>query len=145
MLDQKDLVILSQLKKNAKFSSRSLAKVSGLPISTVHRRIRKLEKEGIIKGYTVLVDYAKLGKPVEVLFFINLEEVIPGKGHIPMSNVRGEIKKLDDVVEISSVEGGNFDLIGKARIDNLSNVTQLMEKLRSIEGIDEVSCVIVAE
>lgn len=145
MVDQKDLVILDQLKKNAKFSSRSLAKISGLPISTVHRRIKKLEKEGIIKGYTVLVNYEKLGKPVEVLFFINLEEVIPGKGHIPMLNVKKEIKKIDDVVEIFTVEGGNFDLIGRARIGNLNNVTQLMERFRNIEGIDEVSCAIVTE
>jgi len=84
-----------------------------------------------------------VGKPVEILAFVNLEEVIPGKGHIPMENVKEKIKNLENIVEILLVEGGNFDLTVRARLANIREVSSFLEKIRQIEGIEEVSSAIV--
>ena len=64
MLDNKDLAIIEVLKHNSNFSTQQISKKTGIPISTVHNRIRKLEKSGIIKEYTILLDNKKIGKPI---------------------------------------------------------------------------------
>jgi DNA-binding Lrp family transcriptional regulator len=58
-MDEKDELILQALEKNAKLSSRAIAEKIGLPISTVHRRIRKLELDKVIKGYRATIEYEK--------------------------------------------------------------------------------------
>jgi DNA-binding Lrp family transcriptional regulator len=144
-IDQKDLILLNELKKNAKCSSRSLAKRVNLPISTVHRRIKKLESLGIIKGYTIKIDEEKIGKPTTILALINLEEVIPARGHVAMERVKEEMRKLGEIEEILTVQGWNFDIIAKARLTSTKESVRFLEKLRNIEGIEEVSSIVVSE
>jgi len=50
-LDKKNEAIIRILSRKAGLSSRTLSKMLKMPISTVHRRIKKLEREGIIQGY----------------------------------------------------------------------------------------------
>ena len=72
MLDNKDLKILEVLKVNSRLSTQKIAKKTLIPITTVHNRMKKLEKEGIIKGYTVILDYKKLGKPILSFILISV-------------------------------------------------------------------------
>ena len=51
MLDEKDTQILNLLKDNAKLTSSQISKLTRIPITTIHNRIKKLEKEKIIKNY----------------------------------------------------------------------------------------------
>ncbi|MBW2963913.1 Lrp/AsnC family transcriptional regulator, partial [Candidatus Woesearchaeota archaeon] len=64
MLDKKDLRILDELKADAKLTTGQIAKKLNIPVTTVHNRIKKLEKLGVVEGYTAKVDYKKLGKPI---------------------------------------------------------------------------------
>lgn len=82
-MDEKDEAIIRVLKRKAGLSSRSLARMVGLPISTVHRRVKKLEREGVIVGYKALINYEKTTTQIGALLLVNLAEVIPGRGHIP--------------------------------------------------------------
>ena len=63
-MDEKDILILQVLEKNAKLSSRTVAARVRLPISTVHRRIRRLEQDGVIKGCKAIIDYEKTDRPI---------------------------------------------------------------------------------
>ncbi|MEM5793914.1 MAG: Lrp/AsnC family transcriptional regulator [Candidatus Aenigmatarchaeota archaeon] len=142
MIDERDLFILNELRKNARLSSRALAKKVGLPISTVHRRIKRMEKEGIIKGYYAAIDFEKIGKPIEALILINLAE---GREYIPLEQIKKELKGIGEIMEILVLQGGNIDLITKVRLPNLKNLSSFLENIRKLEGIEEVSCSIVAE
>ena len=75
-----------------------------IPISTVHRRIKRLEDDGVIRGYKALIDYEKTGRPISALLLIDLAEVIPGKGHIPKKNIIDTLKKIVEVEEIVEVQ-----------------------------------------
>ena len=63
-VDEKDLRILEMLKQNCRLSEQKIARKTGIPMTTVHNRVKKMREEGIIEGYSVRLDYAKLGKPL---------------------------------------------------------------------------------
>ncbi len=61
-IDEKDKKILELLLAHADYSTRKIAKETALPITTVHHRIRRLKREGVIKRFTVEVDHHQLDK-----------------------------------------------------------------------------------
>ncbi|GAI65454.1 unnamed protein product, partial [marine sediment metagenome] len=102
--------ILQALEMNAKLSSRVIAEMVGLPISTVHRRIMKLEQDGIIKSYRAIIDYEKTKRPIGAYLFINIAETVPLNVHIPKEKIVDKILKYKEVQELADVQGANFDL-----------------------------------
>src|SRR3990172_1372970 len=89
-LNETDLKILQILLEDARFSSRQVAKRVGVSVGTVLSRIKKMEEEGIIKGYSVIMDHEKLGYQLTVVM-----EVSVSKGRlIEMEN---EIAKISNV------------------------------------------------
>ena len=144
-MDNKDELILRFLEKNAKLSSRAIAENIGLPISTVHRRIRKLEKQKIIKGYRAIIEYEKTKRPIGAYVFINLSEVYPDNDHVPKSKIIEVLRRNKEVQELADVQGANFDLILKCRFTTLKALSNFIEKLRQQEGIEEIYSSIITD
>lgn len=144
-MNDKDELIFRVLERNAKLSSRIIAEKVGLPISTVHRRIRKLEQDGVIKGYRAIIEYEKTKRPISAYLFVNVAETTPNKGHIPKAKIIGEIKQHSEVHELADVQGAKFDLVAKARFRNLKELSAFIEKWRAIEGIEELFSAIITE
>ncbi len=142
-MEEKDEYIIEILERNSDLSSRSLSKITGLPISTVHRRIKKLDMEGVIIGYKALIDYERTNRPISAFLLINLEEVIPGKGHIKRKDMLNSICEFTEIEEIVEVQAYYFDLIIKVRLRSLKALSAFMEEMRSIEGIEEISSAII--
>jgi len=65
-----ELKLISELMKNSRRSDRELAKAIGVSQPTVSRTIRKLEKKGYIKEYTMIPDFSKLGFAVLAITFV---------------------------------------------------------------------------
>ncbi|MEB3772596.1 MAG: AsnC family transcriptional regulator, partial [Desulfurococcales archaeon] len=61
MIDEKDKVIVDMLRENARVSYSEIARKLGISEVAVMKRVKKLEASGVIKKYTVIVDYKKLG------------------------------------------------------------------------------------
>jgi DNA-binding Lrp family transcriptional regulator len=144
-MDEKDELVLQALERNAKLSSRAIAEKVGLPISTVHRRMKKLEKDGIIKGFKAIIEYEKTKRPISAYIFINIAETIPDKGHIPKAGIVGKLLKYPEIQELADVQGSNFDLVTKARFATLKELSSFVEELRAIEGIEELFSAIITE
>ena len=66
-LDKTDVEIIRVLEKNSRLSLRKIAKKVGVSVATVMHRINRLEKDGIVKRYTTLVDYDKLGYELQAI------------------------------------------------------------------------------
>jgi DNA-binding Lrp family transcriptional regulator len=144
-MDKKDEAIIRILSRKAGLSSRTLSEMLKLPISTVHRRIKKLEREGVIQGYKAVVNFEKTSRPIGTLLMVNLAEVIPGKGHIPKKEIMKSLTRFNEVEEIVEVQAADFDLMVKARFENLKEQAKFVEDLRSIDGIEEISSAIIIE
>jgi len=69
MIDNKDKIILAELKKNARKSTKKIASNVKIPRVTVHDRIQKMVDKGIIKSFTVTLDYKKIDLPTTVFIF----------------------------------------------------------------------------
>ena len=144
-MDRKNKAIIQILSRKAGLSSRALSKMLKIPISTVHRRIKKLEREGIIEGYKAIVKFEKTAWPIGALLMVNLAEVIPGKGHIPKKDILRSLSRFNEIEEIIEVQAAYFDLILKARFESLKNQSNFVEELRCIEGIEEILSAIIIE
>jgi DNA-binding Lrp family transcriptional regulator len=83
-----ELKLISELMKNSRRSDRELAKAIGTSQPTVSRLIKKLQKEGCLKEYTVIPDFRKLGYSILAITFLKL------KGNIDPN----EMDKIRDVV-----------------------------------------------
>ena len=144
-MDKKNEAILKILSRKAGLPSRTLSKMLKIPASTVHRRIKKLEHDGIIQGYKAIINFEKTSHPIGALLMINLAEVIPGKGHIPKKDIVRSLTKFNEIEEIIEVQAADFDLIIKARFENLKAQSDFVEELRCIDGIEETSSAIIIE
>jgi len=147
MIDERDRIIINTLRKNAKVSIRELAKKTNLPQSTIHRRLKILEKEGVIKGYRLILNWEKIGRPIGILVFI---DVIPEKRplrkpYIPLKKIEEELEKFKEVEEILLTEGER-DIMVKARLKNLKEVRKFLDRIRNIPNVNEIeSCIIIEE
>ena len=142
-MDEKDEAILKILGRRAGFSSRALSNMLDIPISTVHRRIKRLERDGVITGYKALIDYEKTIWPIGTLLLIDLTESMHGKAPIPKEVILNSLRRFPEVEEIIEVQAATFDLVVKVRFQSLKKLSDFIEELRSVEGIEETSTAIV--
>ncbi len=97
-LDQTDVKILKSLLTDARFSNRQIARIVGISVGTVIARIQKMEQEGIIKGYSTILDHEKLGYELTTI-----TEITVSKGKL--LEVEKEIAKMPNVCAVYDVTG----------------------------------------
>jgi DNA-binding Lrp family transcriptional regulator len=97
-LNETDVKILKCLLDDARFSSRQIAKNVGVSVGTVLSRIKKMEDEGLIKGYAVILDHEKLGYELTVV-----TEITVSKGRLV--EMENEIAKNPNVCGVYDVTG----------------------------------------
>lgn len=71
-MKETELRLISELMKNSRRSDRELARASGVSQPTVSRTIQRLEKDGIVKEYTMIPDFIKLGYEIMALTFVTI-------------------------------------------------------------------------
>ncbi|MEE4245567.1 MAG: leucine-responsive transcriptional regulator Lrp [Kangiellaceae bacterium] len=140
-LDRIDKAILKQLQQDGRVSNVELAKRVGLSATPCLERVKRLEKDGFIKGYQAVVDAQKLNYGLLVFVEITLEKTSP--------DVFKEFKKavatLHEVQECHLVSG-DFDYLLKARVaDMVAYRTLLGETLLTLPGVSESRTYVVME
>ena len=143
IMDEIDEKILNLLVENSKQTTSRISKKTAIPITTVHNRIKKLEKEGIIKSYTLNIDHNKIGKPLTAYILITVNYELKDGTKVKQENIAKNIKKLNEVEEVHIVTGGT-DIIIKTRFSDIKQMnTFIIDKLRSIQGIDKTQTMMV--
>jgi len=127
-LDKTDERILKNLMVDARLSARQLALKLGISTVTVLSRIKKLEKEKIIKGYTALIDHEKLGYNLTAII-----EIIAKKDKIIDMEV--EISKMENVCGVYDITG-NTDTLVIAKFKSRNELSEFVKGLASIPNID---------
>ena len=118
--------------KNSRRSDRELAKVLGVSQPTVSRLVKKLEKEGVIKEYTMIPDFAKLGFGIASIVFAKLKEPIPEE---KLKDIREQVRQtlwkdpMSNIVAMSGM-GFNADRVVVAFHEDYSAYTEHLDKIR---------------
>ncbi|MEM0231062.1 MAG: Lrp/AsnC family transcriptional regulator [Candidatus Woesearchaeota archaeon] len=137
-IDEKDFKILAVLEREARAGLREIARKTRMPITTVHHRIKNLEEAGIIKGYSAVLDYEKLGFGVLAYVLVNIGSARESGHLIDQEKIAEKIRALENVSEVSIITGEK-DMIIKVRTKNISQLNNfILKKLRSIEGVEKV-------
>ena len=112
IIDEKDRKILEILKENSNLSSHKISKKTRIPVTTVNNRIKKLQKEGVIKKYTIQVDEKKMGITLMAYVFVQVSLRDLKQNQLMVSDLVKEIRK-SPIVESAENVAGDIDLIVK--------------------------------
>lgn len=143
-LDDKDHVILEELQRNAKATTGRIAKRTGIPTTTVHNRIKRFEREGVIVKYEPVLDYERLGKPIHALIFITAASHLDGKA-VDQRRIGRQALTINGILGARIITG-TFDLILDVRVPDVRTLNEiLITKLRAIEGVEKTQTTLVLE
>lgn len=145
MLDEIDKKILGHLQQDSRATVREIAKQAAVPITTVHSRLKRLQRNGIIKRFTIELNHEKLGKGIAAFVFAEIShERLVDKEH-GINILKKKLLTFDEVEHIYAVTG-DIDLILKVRVAGIRQLDEfLIRKLRNITGIGRTSTVVVLE
>ena len=126
-MDATDQQLLSLLRKDARASIATLAQKLGVSRGTVTNRITRLEDTGIIVGYTVRL--RPDAEPNEIRAWMSIA-VEGNETRAVIANLLGEpgVASLHDT-------NGRWDLLAELRAANLSELSQVLERIRLVRGI----------
>lgn len=141
-IDEKDKAIIELLTQNAELTTSQISKKTRIPITTVHNRIKRMKKRGIIKNFTVNLDYEKLGKPLTSYILLTVAYT---SSKVTQQAIGKKIRTIEGVESVSIVTG-TTDMLLKVRIASMKDLSTLITKgLRQIEGVDKTQTLVVME
>ena len=134
-LDEINRTILEELQKDARVSFRKIAKKAGVSEAAIFLRVRKLQEEGIITGFTTIVSPEKVGKSLTAFVLIRGE---PQK----LPAILDSLSKIEGVCELHDVTG-NYYAIAKIRTGTREELTKILDAIGTIQGIISTETAIV--
>jgi Lrp/AsnC family leucine-responsive transcriptional regulator len=120
-MDQIDLTILAGMHRDARSMLTSIAREVGLTPPAVQSRIKRLERDGVVKAFTVLLDHTKLGYEISVLINVTLSGYKPETVRAFQKAVLGE----EAIVECHVLTGG-ADFVLRAMARDVAGLNQLL-------------------
>lgn len=127
-LDELDLKILSELLRDGRASLRKIAERVGASVSTVAARVEALERRGVIKGYTAIVEPASLGYEITAIIHVRIRS---GK----LLEVQRLVARHPNVFGVYDVTG-EADSIILARFRDRRELSRFIKELLSHEYVE---------
>ncbi|ASY66334.1 Leucine-responsive regulatory protein (plasmid) [Sinorhizobium sojae CCBAU 05684] len=132
-LDRIDIKILHVLQQYGRMTNVELSEVVNLSPSPCLMRVKKLQSEGYIEGYSAQINVAKLGQTLTVFTEVTL------KNHRQTDFARflAAVEKIDQLIECHVVSGG-YDYLLKFVTTGIGEYQEIMERLVELDvGIDK--------
>jgi DNA-binding Lrp family transcriptional regulator len=134
-LDATDHMLLNLLRENARTSTAELARNLGLSRTTVQSRIERLERGGVVAGYTVkLADEVEAGL-VRTFVLITLA---PRQTKV----IEAALRRLPEVRTLHSVSGP-FDLLAIVAAASIGELDAVIDRIGLLEGVERTTSAIV--
>ena len=134
-IDDIDRKILSELLRDCRRSYRAIARRAGVSVGTVLSRVRRMEKNGVVRGYTALLDQEKLGYQLTVL-----AEITVSKGKLV--EMEEAISKLPNTCAVYDVTGLT-DALVIAKFRNRDELSKFTKNLLSMPFVDRTNTHVV--
>jgi Lrp/AsnC family leucine-responsive transcriptional regulator len=137
-LDIIDHQILDLLSRNARRTMADIAERVSLSPSAVTRRIDRLERDGVISGYTVVVDHAKAGRPLQAFTEVRFS------GTADLDEIRAAASTLPEVQAVFAT-AGDPDALVWLRVPDVERLGHVIEQLRRSGRVTGTKTLIVVD
>jgi DNA-binding Lrp family transcriptional regulator len=122
-----DFQILSLLQQDSRLSFNKIASRLGISVGTAFNHIKNLEKQGVLKGYTIVLDSTKIGYGLTALILIQAEG-----GHI--SDVESAISKEPNVIAVYDITG-DYDAAIITKFKDRNSLNTFIKTLTTIPHV----------
>jgi DNA-binding Lrp family transcriptional regulator len=128
-MDATDRKIVSLLRENARRSFKDIGKHVHLSAPAIKRRVDRLERDGVIRGYTAIVDPASFGWHTEAFVDLYCD------GRMPGDAIKQAVEDEPGVMSAHTVAGEASALL-HVMAEDTRDLELALERIRSVEGID---------
>lgn len=138
-IDKLDLQIISILVEDAKVPYTEIGKRLFVSGATIHVRLKKLEKLGVIKKQQLMVDYQKLGYDITAFLGIFLDK---------SSMYESVCERLSEIPELTGLHytTGNYSMFAKIVCKDTNHLREVLtHKIQAIDGIQRTETLISLE
>ena len=137
-LDQTDHKIIELLSQNARRTMADIGEKVSLSASAVTRRIERLERSGVIAGYTVVVDHRKAGRPIQAFTEVRFA------GTADLKEIKETAIQLPEVQAVFTT-AGDPDALVWLQVPDVRHLGQVIEQLRHSGRVTGTKALIVLD
>jgi len=134
-MDQLDQSLIDLLRENARAPAARLARALGVSRTTLQSRLERLERSGVIAGYTVRLSEAHERGQIHAYVLMTVS-------HKQSAAVSAAVRMMSAVRLLQSVSGP-FDLIARAVAPNVAEMDGLIDALGALPGVERTTSSIV--
>ena len=136
-MEDTDREILRQLTRDGRISFTDLAKATGLSVSAIHTRVRRLEQRGVIKGYAATVASEEVGLPLTA--FVSVQPIDPSAP----DDTPDRLAHLEAIEACHSVAGDESYIL-KVRVASPSDLETLLQEIRAAANVSTRTTVVLS-
>ena len=136
-MEEIDRQIIALLARDGRMSFTDLAKETGLSVSAVHQRVRRLQKRGVIKGFAAQLDAEQIGLPLTA--FVSIKPIDPAAP----DDAPERLAHLDAIEACHSV-AGEENYILKVRVATPNDLEDLLQRIRAAANVSTRTTVVLS-
>jgi Lrp/AsnC family transcriptional regulator, leucine-responsive regulatory protein len=132
-----DRAIVRLLSEDGRRSFTDLSRETGLSVSAVHQRVRRLEQRGVIRGYRTVVDPVELGLPLTA--FVSIKPIDPSSP----DDAPERLEHLSAIEACHSVAGEESYIL-KVRVGTPADLELLLQEIRAAANVSTRTTVVLS-
>jgi Lrp/AsnC family transcriptional regulator, leucine-responsive regulatory protein len=136
-VEETDQRILSLLAGDGRMSFTELARETGLSVSAVHQRVRRLQKRGVIRGYAAILDHEEIGLPITA--FVSIKPIDPAAP----DDAPDKLAHLTAIEACHSVAGDESYIL-KVRVAAPGDLEDLLQQIRAAANVSTRTTVVLS-
>ncbi|MGI8683144.1 MAG: Lrp/AsnC family transcriptional regulator [Mycobacteriales bacterium] len=136
-MEEIDRTIIRQLCADGRTSFTDLAKATGLSVSAVHQRVRRLESRGVLRGYAAVVDAEAVGLPLTA--FVSIKPIDPAAP----DDAPERLRALTAIEACHSVAGEESYIL-KVRVGAPAELETLLQQIRAAANVSTRTTVVLS-
>ncbi|WP_336215528.1 Lrp/AsnC family transcriptional regulator [Nonomuraea sp. LPB2021202275-12-8] len=136
-MEEIDRRIVTLLAEDGRMSFTDLARETGLSVSAVHQRVRRLEKRGVLRGYSAIIDYDAIGLPLTA--FVSIKPIDPAAP----DDAPDRLAHLTAIEACHSVAGDESYIL-KVRVASPVALEELLQQIRAAANVSTRTTVVLS-
>lgn len=136
-MEEIDRRIVTLLARDGRMSFTDLARETGLSVSAVHQRVRRLEKRGVVRGYAAIVDHDAIGLPLTA--FVSIKPIDPAAP----DDAPERLAHLTAIEACHSVAGDESYIL-KVRVASPVALEDLLQQIRAAANVSTRTTVVLS-